>query len=209
MFGVVRLIAACILGMASTFAINKFVTITKGTKCVVFALISALTAAILTFFPFENMLITFESPEESYSYCNYGRSKVELVIEGDDCAFVVGDKNGTYNYLIIPRSPEGWKIGLGINTKRVAQQFVDGISISIYQYKNSNCFFITILNTDGEKANVSDNCNTSFYSLEKKRDNSNNSYVTYYGFAPCLDSEYIISVNGNEIAFPFLNANRE
>ena len=156
---------------------------------------------VLSFLPLENYFITFDSPKKSYEYYNLGKSDIKLVVEGDESDFVVNRVNETDTYLIIPKSEDGWKIGIGSNTKRIIQKHSDEIVIYIYQYKNTNDYFITIFNTDGGGLNLSDNYNTKFYSLEKNNNILGKTFVTYYAHVPYFNHQYSILVDGFEIVF--------
>ena len=129
--------------------------------------ISAVLVVISAFLSFENCFITFDSPKAAYEYFNFGKSNIELVVEGENCDFVVECKNDLDKYLIIPKTADGWKIGIGINTEKVTRKISDGIAVYGYRYKNTNDYFITVLDTNGGKATVSDEYNSEFRSVER------------------------------------------
>lgn len=200
MFGIVRLILGCIF-LGCSVIIIKFNMNRKRVGFIISLVISVVLVAVLSFLPLENYFITFDSPKKAYEYYNLGKSDIELVVEGDESDFVVNRVNETDTYLIIPKSEDGWKIGIGSNTKRIIQKHSDEIVIYIYQYKNTNDYFITIFNTDGGGLNLSDNYNTKFYSLEKNNNILGKTFVTYYAHVPYFNHQYSILVDGFEIVF--------
>ena len=199
MFYIIRLVIGCLFFVCSIVVIKKLKTNYKRLLYTVFASISIVLVVVLYFFPFENIFVTFSSPKTAYEYYNFGNSNVALIIEGNDCDFVIDEKNDSNAYLIIPKTIDGWKIGIGSDTKRISQTITDGITIYIYQYKNTSDYFITVLDTNGGKLNISDGYNTKFQSLEHHDDFLGKTYTTYYAHIPNFNSKYSIMVNGNTI----------
>ncbi len=199
MFSFIRLIIACVFFVCSIIAIKKHKTIRKHIQYIVVTLISVTLIIVTAFLPFENLFITFDSPKDAYEYYNFGKSNIQLVIEGNNCDFLVDCKSDFETYLIVPKTTDGWKIGIGSNTKRIVQKFSKGITVYVYQYKNTNDYFITILDTNGEKTTVFDDNNTEFFSLEKYNNILGKTFFTYYAHISNLNSGYRIIVNGNEI----------
>ncbi|MBE6616777.1 MAG: hypothetical protein E7627_02355 [Ruminococcaceae bacterium] len=166
---------------------------------IIFTVLSVALTTVLAFLPFENLFINFDSPKEAYEYYTFSKSNIELVVEGNECDFVVDCKNNVDTHLIIPKTADGWKVGIGSNTKRIVYKHSNGITVYVYQYSNTSEYFITILDTNGGVAIVSDNYGTEFYSLEKDNDSLNTTFVTYYAYIPDFNLEYSVIVNGNEI----------
>lgn len=200
MYIIIRLIIGCVFLGCSITVIKKSKVIRKGILYAVFACISVVVAAVSAFLPFENLFVTFNSPKAAYEYYNVGKSNIELVVEGNNCDFVVDCKNDSDTYLIIPKTADGWKVGIGADTKRIVQKLSDGITVYVYQYKNTNDYFITVLDTDGGESKVSDDYNTKFYSLEKSNDSLEKTFVTYYAHISNFNPQYSVTVNGNKIS---------
>ena len=198
MFSIIRLIIGCIFFIASVLVIQAK-PIRKKIQYVVFALVSVVLMVMLAFFPFENYFVTFHSPTESYEYYNWGKSNIVLVVEGNNCDFIVNREKEQDTYLIIPKTTDGWKIGIGLNTKRIVQKNSNGIIVNIYQYKNTNDYYITVFNTEGGELNVSDSYNTQFYSLEKNNNSLGKKFITYYAHIFDFNPQYNIHVDGNKI----------
>ena len=200
MFSIIRLIGGGIFFGCSITIIKKVKISHKRILYIVFALVTLLFITVSAMFPIENFLITFDSPQKAYEY-KFGKSNIELVIEGDNCDFVVDSRNRTYTYSILPKTEKGWKIGNGINIKKIATTYSEEISITVYQYKNTNDYFINILDTNGGEVIIIDDYNTKFYSLENENDSANKTIVNYYAHIVDFDQEYSVTVNGKEIVF--------
>lgn len=200
MFMIIRLTIGCVFLALSIMAIAKSRAIHKRLLYIISTSVSVTLILVLAFLPFENLFISFNSAKDAYEYYVLGKSSIELVVEGDGCDLVVDRKNDSDTYLIIPKTSHGWKVGIGSNTKRRVQKITDGIVIYVYQYKNTNDFFVTVLDTNGGDTSVSDDNNTHFFSLEKKNDSLGISFITYYGHISSLDTQYSIEVNGNKVS---------
>ena len=199
MYNIIRLIIGCIFFGCSIILIKKSRVIRKRALYIVFTGISVALIAVLEIIPLENLFITFNSPKESYDYYNLSKSNIKLVVEGNNCDFVINRKNDTDTYLIIPKTADGWKIGIGLNTKRIVQKLFNGIIIYVYQYKDTSDYFITILDTNGGESIILDDYNTKFYSLERNNDPLGKTFVTYYAHISNLNPQYSVKVNGNNI----------
>ena len=201
MFSIVRLFIGFVFLGCSVLLIKKANTIHKRIKYIACTVASITLITVLAFLPFENLFLNFGSPKEAYEYYSLGKSNIELVLEGNDCAFIIDCENDKENILIIPKSEDGWKIGIGSDTKKIFQKNYDGFTACVYQYKNSNDYFITILGTNGGELIISDNYNTEFHSLERYNNSMDKIFVTYYAHVPKFDLEYNLTVNGSEIVF--------
>lgn len=199
MYNAIRLIIGCIFLVCSITAIKKSKVIRKHILNIVFASLSVLLIVVLEFLPFENLFVTFDSPKAAYEYFNLGKSNIELIVKGDDCDFIIDRKNDSDTYLIIPKTADGWKIGIGSNTKRIVQKLSSGIVLYVYQYKNTSEYFITILDTNGGESTISDEYNTKFFSLERNNDSLGKTFVTYYAHITNFNPQYSVIVNDNKI----------
>lgn len=202
MFSIVRMIIACIFLVCSIIVINKKAN-NKRILYVAFTGISIALITILAFLPFENLFITFDSPEKAFEYYNFGEYDIEVVVEGNDCDLVVGCKNDTDTYSVIPKIADGWKIGIGSDVKQIVGVFYDGIIVKVFQYKNTDDYFISVFDTAGGESDISDEFDTKFYSSEKYNKTLNKKYITYYAHISHFSSQYSVNVNGEEIALSY------
>ena len=200
MYIIIRLIIGCIFVASSMIAIKNSKALHKHILYIIFTGLSVMLVITLSFLPFENLFVTFNSPKAAYEYFCLGKSNIELILEGDDCDFIVDRKNDYDTYLIVPKFEDGWKIGIGSDTRRIIQKLYDGIVVYVYQYKNTNEYFITILDANGGEVAVSDEYSTKFYSLARDNSSLGKTFVTYYAHISNLDSSYNITVNEHKIA---------
>lgn len=200
MFGILRILVGVALGIVAFLFVFKFAkTYLRRWLYIIIILSVILLTTILGFVPFENWVYSFRSAEEVYEYYYFSEEKAKLVVEGGQSDFVVGTKNNVSTFLIVPKTADGWKIGIGSNTKRIVQKLSNGIVVNVYQYKNTSDYFITILDTNGGESTVSDEYNTKFLSLERNNDSLGKTFVTYYAHITNLDPQYSVTVNDNKI----------
>lgn len=198
MFIVIRLIIGIIVFIALTVLAGAMFS-NKHKGRFLSTVISIMLLLVLCFIPVENLFYTFDSPEDAYTYFNYGR-EVELVVSGDESDLVIGSQDGSYTYLIVPKTDDGWKVGLGIDTKRRAKSGSDGTFITIFQYKNTADYFVEVTVIGESVASISDSYDSKFYTLDRQSSLSK-SVVTYYAYMPNFDSQYSVEVNGTAFSF--------
>ena len=142
MYNLVRLIIGCIIFACSMIAVKKSKAVNKRALRLVFAILSVVLTGLLGFFPFENLFVTFDSPKAAYNYYyTFEKSNIDLIVEGDTCDFVVERKNATEKHLIVPKTADGWKVGLSTDIKRIVYKSSEEFLAFVYQYKNANEYF--------------------------------------------------------------------
>lgn len=160
---------------------------------------TAVVLSVMSFIiPIENVFVTFSSPESAYGYTNSG--EVKLIVEGEQSDFVVGEKDSANVYAIIPKVSNGWKLGMGLDVKRIRQTISEEIIIYVYQYKDSDDYYITVFNANGGTLKITDSDNSEFCYLSDFNATLNKTFYTYYAYVNNFDSKYTITVNGRTIA---------
>ena len=123
----------------------------------------------------------------------------KLIVDGEKTNFVVGVKGDVNIYAIIPKSDNGWKLGMSFDTKRVIQKISDGVTIYMYQYKNTDDYYITVLDTNGGLSKISDNLGSEFQYLDKSNSTLNKTFYTYYAYINNFNDQYTLTVNDKTI----------
>ncbi|MBE6717093.1 MAG: hypothetical protein E7573_09240 [Ruminococcaceae bacterium] len=203
MYRIVRLLLGCIFFYVALLLIKKYKKINEyivGNT----AIATVIIVVLLSFLPFENLFITFKSPETAYRYIYSDKTNVTLVAEGESCDFVVGNDKDSEECLIIPKTADGWKTCRKIDTYRILHKIHGGILVYFYRYKSTDEFFVSVLNTTENQINVSDSCNSQFFPLESELNALKRPLVTYYAYINEPSSDYTIFVNGEQIKFSFL-----
>lgn len=194
MYGLIRLVFGCIILCCLVLIIKKSKTMYKRKQYIFSVFMVVFLVTILSFVPFENLLITFNSPEAAFNFVN--PEKVKLVIQGKNSDFVIGERDGAnYTYLIVPKNDNGWKVGRGLDTKLKMRKVHNGIMIYVYQYKNTGDYYVTISDLSGEKLQIEDSHGSQFLCNTISK-----TYVTYYAAAFQIDSQYWIKINDEKVA---------
>lgn len=197
LFVIIRLTFWSIAFISSIFVIRKSRVIHKRRWSIVAFIISIVLTTISALLPIEDAFITFSSPESAYNYKNYG--SVKLIVNGEKTDLIVGEKGDADVYEIVPKSNNGWKLGMGFDTKRVIQTISDGITIYVYQYRNTNDYYITIFDTNEGSLDITDNHNSDFKYLEKSNSTLDKTFYTYYAYIGSFDDKYALTMNGKLI----------
>lgn len=196
-FAISRISLLCLIFIVCFVLIRKSNIAHKRSWYFLSFALSIAVVTLSTLFPIENAFVRFPSVESAYGYLN--TEEAQLVVEGKDTAFVVWQNDINYDYLIIPKAEDGWKIGSGSDTKQISQTIVDGIVIYVYRYRDSEDYYITVLDTKGGTSVVKDNQNSEFFCLKKANTALNEIYCTYYAYVADLSDSYSVTVNGETI----------
>lgn len=200
MYSIIRIVIGGLFLVFSIAVIKRSKTTRKKMFYGFSVFISIAIITVLAFFPFENLFMNFDSAKAAYEYYTFEKSDIVLTVEGNECDLVIDRKNSAhYAYLMIPKTTNGWKIGVGTNDKTVFKTITNGIIIRVDQYKNTNDFFITVYNSQGEETVITDVCNTEFKEVKDTFDELGKSFVTYYAYLPKYNEQYTLTVNGEVI----------
>ena len=198
MFYTIRAIIGFVLFIICLIIINKknFFAHKRRLTIVSFIMVLLLTT-VTVFVPVENLFITFPTLESSYRYNNSNR--IDLIVDGEKSAFVVGSQNDIDNYFIVPKSNDGWKLGMGFNKKIIEKKLLDDIIIYLYKYKGTNDYYITIFNVKRDSLNISDSINSKFQYTEKYNNIECKNCYAYFAYIGNLNYNYTLTVNGKTI----------
>lgn len=194
-YGLIRIIICTILFVIVFFVLEKHHTFNKHGRIAILLVFFIIFQTLLAFIPFENAFLTFSSIESAYSYNNKGEAK--FVVEGKETDFVIGGKENNYVISIIPKSNNGWKIGLGVYTKKLCHKVYNKTSVDLYQYKDSDEYYI-VVTTSKNNAEIKDNRNTRFYYYSEEDDMFGRSYCAYIND---FNNQYTLTINGEEFDF--------
>lgn len=198
MFFIVRaFIGSALLMVCSLIIHKKRVFVNKRRWFVLSVIIVLLLSTVLCFVPFENLFITFPTVEASYRYSN--PNHIDLIVDGNESAFVAGSRNNIDNYFIVPKSDDGWKVGVGKDTKMILRKMTDDTVIYLYQYKDSDEYYIVVFNVNRDTLKISDSKNSKFEHTEKYVDAASKNYYTYFSYIDGVDCNYTLTVNGKAI----------
>lgn len=200
LYGMFRLGIGFIIAIVLFVLIKYAKTIDKRKCCIAAFIAVSITVSLLYLIPFENAFITFSTPEKAFHYTNSW--DIDNIVSGKETSFVIASKNNVNTYKIIPKTQKGWKISSALATKDMFQYSCNGISIHIYRYKNSSDYYIALFDTDGGQINITDNRGSNFISVIQNQSADIEPIYHYYACINNMDSEYVITINGEDIKLP-------
>lgn len=199
MYGNIRTLIIVFLAIIGIIIIKRFfgnqkkLYIIMGTLLIILRIISS-------FLPFENLFMTFDSPETVYTY--QISKEVIKTINGENSTLVVGAKGNTREILIIPKIDEThWKIGIPGDTKRISHTNLGNIGISLYYYKNTAEYYIVVTCLKTDPFSISDSENSEFVYIEKEIDTTDFTLLSCYAYIPNFSKEYSVTINDTQIGF--------
>ena len=198
MYSIIRLIIGAVILLCVTLIISKLKTKNKRKLKLFTFILCGIFVTVLSLVPFENLFITFDSPEKSYNYVY--SEEIKLVVPGNESDLVVGEKDdGTLVSLIVPKTNKGWKIGRGFDTKIIVPyKLLDAKnSISVLRYKNTDDYFLSIYSYEDSLLEIEDSINSEFLIL--RRTVYEKTITVYYVYVYNMNAEYVITINGNSI----------
>ena len=197
MFNIVRLGLGCILLLCIIFVSLKTRLLQKRSKLftVIILFITLLSASYLV--PFENVLFSFPSPESAFGYYNGDKYSIEFVVKGINSDLVIGDNNGTYTSQIIPKKKEMWKLPSPLSQESVYIDMLEGASIEILFYKDTEEYYISVLDMNGLHSSISDSIGTTFFDMEVINNLFDEGYVMHYGYRQNIPNDYSLYIDGH------------
>ena len=200
MFVIIRILIGGMLFAANHIILHWLKKSNKRTWRLLLAIIVLVLTSFTFLLPLENMFVTFDSPKDVYEYVKLGKPNIKLIIENSETALVINEENGTYSYLIVPRTSMGWKLGVGADTKLVSSCLVDGIAVNIYQYKSTSNYYLSVIDTDGSGGKISDSANSEFIPLNVDTISTDTEVQAYVAYISELTPQYCIWIDGKKVS---------
>lgn len=198
MFYIIRFIIIVIIGVLLSYITLRFIKHPKvrmAINIVAFVVIVFIVGII----NFESIVYSFSSPEEAFNY-NSKADIISLVIEGEESSCVVGLEDDTTIIKLIPKVDNGWKSDSGLATKAILNKVSSDCTtiISVYQFKNTEDYYIRISNIYGNIERISDNKNSDF--LLEKINSETSSRQTFYAYIENWGDDYVLTINNQKIS---------
>ena len=96
---------------------------------------------------------------------------------------------------IVPRAENKWKIGLGKDTRKVWQKNTEDGIICVYQYANTQDYYVQVLWLTEHEVSISDVWQSEFHFIESD-DAIKTPLKSYYTYIPGFNEQYWIKING-------------
>lgn len=195
MFGLIRTITGLIFAIICSLAVRKSKIKNKRKWGLLISLFTIILVTASAFYPIENSVITFSSPEKAF--CYFQSAEIKLIVSGNETDFVSGSNHNSNSFLILPKTEKGWKTSTGNDLRIVCKKHIGGITVAeIYKHRNFNDLYVVIHGVEGNRNKISDNAGSEFQSI-KSSDYGN--YYMYVAHINSNEKSYYISINGEEI----------
>jgi len=135
--------------------------------------------------------VYYNTPEEAYK-AGY-KGFVYQVVEGTTTDYIIGNKDS----VVIEKSEKGWKVPTKSTMITRVIKNVDDINICLWQYNDSDEYYLTISGSDELK--LLDNRNSKFYYVDVEPKGFSYGVKGYFAYIQAIDEEYIITVDGLDI----------
>lgn len=174
----------------------------KKRKIVLFGLC---IAAVITFFlfclPIENVLLSFDKPEEAFRYISF--AEIDDVLYGKESAMILySQKNGPASQMIMPMKNGKYKLPDSFDLKCVDSSFLKEGSVFIFWAKGTKDYYVIgdIATNSDTVPVVVDNAGSQFEVQVGKGYTQISDYISYTFWAYTFDlkEDYSITVNGQE-----------
>lgn len=152
----------------------------KSVLCVILSL-------IIINFPFENLFLKFNSPEQAFRY-TATHCKIIKIVEEKNTALVIYEDNDSEAAALINKCDGKWKAPFWHNNQILSRLETHEIYL-ITNEKNSSNFYITIT-VYADTKSVSDNMGSVFEEYSR-----NDYYVTYVAYVEGCNENYIINID--------------
>ena len=157
-----------------------------------------LLTTTLNFFPVENTFWTFKTPEQVFAYRHFGNSKIKVIMSGEEYDLIIGTQQGSDLYDFVPKTEEGWKIGLFFNQIEETTITEDGLFLSCYSIRNGKDHFLTIGTFSSTDLAISDSEGSVFAVIDDVKESyeKGKPYQCYGAYIGDLTEPYYIKING-------------
>lgn len=196
--GIIRLLLSIVCYIPINKALKKSEKLkTKAKRIIAVALLFVLVLGF-GLLPVEDLFVTFSTPQSAYRYNQSYANDVDLVVEGESSAWVVGSSrfklaDNALVSSIFEKKDGGYKLGFTFEVKTVAFGMLDNKYLyNVYKYSDLDDYYIYVMAFSAVKTDVADINGTAFSCVQK-----NNQYY-YYGYAHNISEDYILIINGEE-----------
>lgn len=193
MFYIIRIVIGFLICTIVAVAIIRMIR--KKALLIISLIFIVMLIIASMFIPVENLFVTFSTPETAYRYL-YSKDPV-LKVAGETSDFMVSIvDNNTVNIGLFSKTESGWKLGLGSDIRLVYSTIEDGVVFDVYQFKNQEEYYISVLPTkENVLIDISDNRQSEFYHLEFFQSYLKQPYYMYYAYVKDFNETYSVKIN--------------
>ena len=197
MYGIIRTIFGLIC-FSVVFVLLKYKKIRLNKVKLTFTIVAiSLLVILFMFLPFENLFVDFTSPDRAFNYC-YSNSEYIMSVEGESSDLLIGKENGTYKYIIFPKTENGWKLPSFLNIDLKSKKIIDSKNciVTIRKNKKTNDYFVMIMGLNNMISKPFDSCNSDFII-----DTSSSNKRIYHAKINDFNENYWVNIDNEQFYF--------
>ncbi len=203
----VSLIRFCFLFLL--FCIGSFIAIRKFKKRsfgkwidLGFRLLIIVVIVKISSFPFENLVLKYQSPTQAFLYL--GRGDFLGIEEGTNSCLLITNRGSKESYIYLEKEKDYFTVPFFEPKEEVI--FGDrenGTNFTLFKEQETNNYYIIVFTTKAILDNngcisITDNRGSKFQRLFYSNDKKNESFYLYSTYVENIDDEYYICINKNE-----------
>ena len=196
--GIIRLLLSIVCWIPIYKALKKSAKLKiKAKRIIAVALLLVLSLG-LGLLPVEDLFVTFSTPQSAYKYNQSYANNVDLVVEGESSALVVGSSrfklaDNEFVLSAFEKKEGGYKLGFTFEFKPVNLGQLDNKYVyHVYKHTASDDYYIHVMSSFAVKTDVADINGTAFSCIQK------NNHYYYYGYAHRMEEGYCLIIDGKE-----------
>lgn len=199
----VRIVAIVVLSLIFLMSFKRVLLGLKRKNKMILLGIFLISNYILLLFPFENMILKFNSPIDAFNYMYFNQNVIQ-VIEDNNCAFIVyGQDGSSVSYTTVQNQDGKWKIHSPYTTSNIRIKGFDKYIVVTYHVEGSNKTLIVVsegnLSKSKSDIEISDNKNSQFKSFFSKYKHVDYYTVFNYTVINTNINDYQLKINNESL----------
>jgi len=181
--------------VANNWIVKKSKMVNKKKLSIIAFALCMILASVSSLFPVENLLISFEKPEDVLKYSSNIRVlDTEEFVYGNDSCMLVYLKKYESGHSIIPKSTDGYKIPSLFSVRRTLQKIDDDGMFDVYNVVGTSDYYVIGRISSTEEVSIVD---SNDYAVRFIDIWMNEEYsVILFGFIEHFTYDYYLVING-------------
>ncbi len=201
MFAILRYIFVGLIAVVLIIVIKKkHIQLKNGVKVILVILLLGLLE-ISSFIPFENLFVSFPSPEAVFRYTEKG--KIINITEGEKSSLVffdLGDKKQSITpcETVVLKTDAGYKLGIAFSLTTVFKlEKNHSPFIEILRCRNTDDYYVSVYaEVNGESIDISDSLGSEFNRFFLKTEGFDTTSVWCCAYVKNMGAKYQLTIDG-------------
>ena len=191
-----------------SFCIRTKRVVNKRRFGVLTLVLCAVLCSVTGLIPVENLIISFESPEDVLRYSRTGIvGDIEYIAHGNDSSILIystADTQSIRGHFIVPRSSSGYKIPTPFSVRRVMQSYGSSTSIRVFNFdifsvEGTDDYYIVGFFFTPNDTNIVDNNGNVIKQISTWNETLNEYIIYVFSYIENFGNEYYLLINGEKL----------